>query len=93
MVDTDEEVPVPIIRKDAPVPTAGRGRPVSNRWAFLRDLGVGESALFEFDDYEDLKDFRNLLNSNCSRVARSEGIRFTVRTMPNQREVCVWRLE
>lgn len=90
-------MPTPRIRKDVPIPRNERdgrpGRPITARWQFLHTLEVGESAGFEFDDYDDLRAFRNLLNSNASRVGKREGKSFTVRTSEDRTEVSVWRTE
>lgn len=68
------------------------GRPRSEKWMFVYDLEVGQSAHFDidqFDDVEEFKRFRRSLSSMVSTYSKRVNRRFTVRT--TESGVGVWR--
>lgn len=82
----------PLIRNDLPVPPRTKGRPRSEKWSFLYDMQVGESAHFPFDiESDDFKKFRAQMFSVITRYQKTSGKSFTVRT--NDEGVGVWRTE
>lgn len=88
----------PEIRDDLGIPAEKRGGPRGpSKWGLLKELEVGQSAVWRFDTREEMERFRNTLSSTCHRYGSNLGRVFTVRTMkPDESglmRVGVWRKE
>lgn len=88
--DTDDDGPEPTIREDIPLPAPGAGRRRSSKWKFIYELEVGQSAHFEFESDEEMKNFRKSAASIAVAHGRKEDKKFSIRQTDTG--LGVWRL-